>query len=98
MTLDIDAGAMDHIRGKGGICSITQEHVDTCFEPLPHTVIEYSAPPSPKRYDVHERDGVVLYVDRSMFFKGSVVRVRLGRFLFLRWLELPTHTLFASSD
>lgn len=61
-------------------------------------MIEYPVAACVVRYDIHERDGVVLCSDCSMFFEGAVIRIRLGRFLFLRWLELPIHILSTSSD
>lgn len=96
MTLDIDEEALDFIRRKGKACTIKQIHVETTFEPLPHLSIDFEAPDSARGFHVDEAGGVTFYVGRGLFFKRGVVRVRLGRFLWFRWLELPTHTLFDS--
>jgi hypothetical protein len=57
---------------------------------VPQTVISYETPAKLSGYEAHEEDGVTLYLSRSLRFKGDVAEVALGRFLFLRWLELPT--------
>jgi len=94
MTLDIDQEAVEFIRGKGGVCSIRQIYVKTTFEEMPETQIEFAAPTSSVRHDVLEYDGVVLHVGRNLRFKDDHVKVRLGRFLKLRWLEFPSLTMF----
>lgn len=96
MTLDVDEETLDFIRRKGRACTIRQIHVETTFEPLPHLSIAYEAPASARGFDVDDAGDVTFYVSRGLFFKRGVVRVRLGRFLWFRWLELPTHTLFDS--
>jgi hypothetical protein len=98
MTLDIDQEAIGFIREKGGICLIYQIHIETTFEPIPHTLIKFEAPPSAVGLNVYEHDGVTLHVGRSLFFKNNIIRIRLGRFLFFRWLELPTMTMFCADE
>jgi hypothetical protein len=97
MTLDIDQEAIEFIRSKGGICSIieTYPHQNSYVE-IPITQIQYAVPEKPTGYDTYEREGITLNIGRSLFFQGEVIRIRVGRFLFFRWLELPTLTLLNS--
>jgi len=99
MTLDIDAAAIEYIRGKGGICSIVETYPhQNSYAEIPFPITTYEAPEIPSRYEVFERGGVILYIGKNLFFQRDLVKIRLGRFLCFRWLEWPTMTMFSSYD
>lgn len=98
MPLDIDEEALAFIRGKGGVCTISQIFAKNTCADLPQTVIAYSIPESQAGHDRYELDGVVLYISRRLTFTDASIKIRLGRFLGFRWLELPNFSLFAAAD
>jgi hypothetical protein len=99
MTLDIDREALEFIRVKGGVVSTVETYPhQNSYAEIPITVVSYAAPESSVGYHVFEREGVMLYVGKNIFFKRDLVKIRLGAFLWFRWLEWPTQTMFNSYD
>jgi hypothetical protein len=99
MTLDIDEGAIEYIRDKGGVCSIVETYPhQNSYAEIPISVVRYAAPDRLCGYRSYERGGVAIHVGNNLFFQRDVVKIRLGRFLCFRWLEWPTLTMFNSYD
>jgi hypothetical protein len=99
MTLDIDADAIEYIRKKGGACSIVETYPQqNSYAELAFPVTSFAAPERKTGYEIFERDGVSLYIDKRLHFKRDIVKVRLGRLLCFRWLEWPTMSRFGSYD